>query len=330
MKERKILFTKILPDLYKIEVPLPRNPLRALNSYVIKGPARNLVIDTGMNREECAVVMFSALKELAVDLQKTDFFITHMHADHAGLVAALAGDEAKVYCSRQDAEVILNFDAWEDVLAGAGDHGFPREELRTALQKHPGYKYSPRGPINFSTVKDGDVIAVGDYNFRCVATPGHTGGHMCLYDPDKKILVSGDHVLDDITPNISMFTSQEGNPLQDYLASLDKVCRLEIEVTLPGHRNIIKNLRQRVDQLKQHHVERADEILSILEKGGADGYTVASQMRWDIDCPTWEQFPTPQKWFATGEAIAHLRYLEGEGRVKRERKGDVYVFSISR
>ncbi|MFZ5642871.1 MAG: MBL fold metallo-hydrolase [Bacillota bacterium] len=319
---------KILPNLYRIEIPLPKNPLKAINSYLIKASDRNLVIDTGMNREECSSVMLSALKELDVDLHNTDFFITHMHADHSGLVAALATVDSKVYCSRPDADVILYTDSWEDVLKGACAHGFPEIELRTALEKHPGYKYASRGHIEFSIVKDGDSIAIGDYIFRCVGTPGHTKGHMCLYDRDKKILVSGDHVLGDITPNISMFMTEEGNPLQEYLESLDKVYRLDVELVLPGHRNIFKDHRERISELKKHHRDRADEMLSILDKGSADAYTIASKMKWDIDCPTWDQFPTPQKWFATGEAIAHLKYLEDEGKVKREVRDRINIFSV--
>ncbi|MFC2052322.1 MBL fold metallo-hydrolase, partial [Chloroflexota bacterium] len=88
---------EILPNLYKIEVPLPRSPLQAINSYIIKAQGRSLIIDTGMNREECISVMSAGLKELAVDLETTDFFITHLHADHLGLVSYLATDNSTVY-----------------------------------------------------------------------------------------------------------------------------------------------------------------------------------------------------------------------------------------
>ncbi|MBP1707530.1 MAG: beta-lactamase domain protein [Chloroflexi bacterium] len=65
----------MLPNLYRIEIPLPKNPLKALNSYLIKGDGRFLIIDTGMNREECQNAMFTALEELKVDLKKTDFIL---------------------------------------------------------------------------------------------------------------------------------------------------------------------------------------------------------------------------------------------------------------
>lgn len=306
------MYKEILPNLYLIEIPLPNNPLKSLNSYVIKGPERNLIIDTGMNRKECSEVMDLSLQELDVRLENTDFFITHMHSDHSGLVGAMATDTSKVYCSRPDAGVILGKEPWDKILAGARAHGFPEEELKTILEKHPGYKYAPRGDIKFDIVQDGDEITAGDYRFVCVATPGHTRGHMCLYEPDKKVLVSGDHILADITPNISLFVPEEENPLEDYLANLDKVYQMDIELVLPGHRSLIYDVRKRIDELKRHHRERAEEILVILRKGSANAYQIASQMKWDIDCRTWEEFPTAQKWFATGEAIAHLRYLRGQ------------------
>ena len=97
---------EILPNLYRIEIPLPKNPLKALNSYLIKAQGRFLLIDTGMNREECMRVMFSELEGLHVDLKKTDIFITHLHADHSGLAATLATDTSTVYFNQKDASIV--------------------------------------------------------------------------------------------------------------------------------------------------------------------------------------------------------------------------------
>jgi len=173
---------------------------------------------------------------------------------------------------------------------------------------------------------DGDEVRIGDYSFVCIETPGHSPGHICLYERDKKILVSGDHILIDITPNIAQW-SKEGNPLKDYLASLDKVYDLDVELVLPGHRQLFTDHRKRIQELKHHHEARANEVLSILEKGEQTAYEVASQMSWDIDYKSWKQFPASQKWFATGEAIAHLAYLEQKGMITRKGQEKV-LFSL--
>ncbi len=83
---------EIARGLYRLQIPLPENPLKSLNSYVIKGPGRNLIIDTGLNRQECMDAMQAGLKEIGIDLRETDFFITHLHADHFGLVSSLVTD----------------------------------------------------------------------------------------------------------------------------------------------------------------------------------------------------------------------------------------------
>ena len=323
------MFEEILSNLYKIEVPLPGSPLQALNSYVIKAAQRSLIIDTGWNREECVKILTSGLRELGVNLKEADFFITHMHADHSGMVSSLAADEAKIYFGWADAAVVSSTapGSWEKQSDFASIHGFLGDELERALGSHPGRKYSSRGRTDFHILKDGDTVSIGDYAFKCIETPGHTKGHMCLYEPEKKILISGDHILIDITPNISLW-SDEQNPLNEYLMSLDKVYDLDVELVLPGHRRIYQNHKERIKELKCHHEARLDEVISILVKGKQNIFQIASQMTWDIDCKSWDLFPPSQKWFAFGEAVAHVKYLEEKGKVGREMQGQRVVFSL--
>jgi len=153
-------------------------------------------------------------------------------------------------------------------------------------------------------------------------------GRTCLYEPDKKILVAGDHILIDITPNIQCWTDDQ-NPLQNYLASLDKVDNMEIELVLPGHRRLITDHKRRIAELKEHHKARLAEVLSILADIQLTAFEVASRMSWDLDCDSWEGFPRPQKWFATGEAIAHLRYLERKTLILRKDEDGVTVFTLN-
>ena len=319
---------ELLPNLYLIRIPLPGSPLGWVNSYVIKGIDRNLVIDTGLNRKECLEAMHAGLGEIEVDLKRTDFYITHMHADHIGLVPRLVEDTATVYINRPDKEYmeyIENGGGWEAITGFARLSGFPAKELQAALSNHPGYKYGAEVIPETSAVEEGDTFRYGGYCFRAVSTPGHTKGHSCLYEPAKKVLVSGDHILFDITPNITCWTREE-NPLKSYMASLDKIYGLQVDLVLPGHRRVSENCRNRINELKGHHRSRLEEALSILKQGPKSAYEVASMMAWDINCHSWEAFPASQKWFATGEAIAHLRYLEESGQVFMEKKAGSFVF----
>ncbi len=319
---------EILPDLFRIKIPLPKSPLKYLNSYVIRGADRNLVIDTGLNREECLEAMKGGLKELDIDLRETDLFITHLHADHFGLVSRLVTETTRTYFNRPDTEIIEAWGGWEPMVEYAGLMGFPRNELQNALESHPGYRFRSAWVPELSILRDDDTIRVGGYLFRCIETPGHTRGHTCLYEPEKRILISGDHILNDITPNIQCWSDQE-DPLRDYLASLDKVSGLAVDLVLPGHRRLFRNFKERIEELKTHHDRRAKEVLRILQAGPKNAFQVASEMTWDIAYRSWDQFPLAQKWFATGEAISHLRYLEEMHAVSRDTVDKGVRFSLN-
>ena len=269
----------------------------------------------------------SGLRECGVNLEEIDFFITHMHADHSGLVSTFAREGTKVYFGRADAEIIrfTTPEHWQDQVDFARRCGFPEEELRRAIAGHPGRRYGTEPPLNLSVLNDGGTISVGEYLFHCVETPGHTEGHICLYEPRKKVFICGDHILVDITPNITL-SSVGGNPLRDYLTSLDKVYDLDVELVLPGHRSIFRDHKERIRELKDHHRARLSEVLSILGAGRQNTFQIASQMTWDIGHKSWDLFPTSQKLFAFGEAMAHLKYLEEEGEVRREANGQGMVF----
>lgn len=319
------MIEEVRPDFYRMEIPLPGNPLKSINSYVIKSE-RNLMIDTGMNRRACREAMDAGLKQLKVNLANTDFFITHLHADHFGLVGSLATETSKVYFNRPDAARIYA-GAWDEMVGFAGLNGFPQDELQAALQNHPGYKYATEREWPLTLLNDGDVLTAGNYRLECVQTPGHTRGHMCLYEPAQKILLSGDHILIDITPNIQLWSDTE-NPLEEYLASLDKVYQMDIALVLPGHRRIMRDCRGRIEELKLHHRRRAEEVLAILNEGPRNAYQVASGMTWDIQADSWEEFPVSQKWFATGEALSHLRYLEEREKVSKEKVDGTTVYRL--
>ena len=320
---------EILPGLFRLKIPLPESPLKFLNSYVIRDSKKNLIIDTGLNRRECLEAMTAGLLQIGVNPAESDIFVTHLHADHFGLVTRLATDTTQIYFSRPEKELMESWEGFDAMIGYAGRNGFPENELRSALDQHPAAKYGSDWIPEMKVLDDGDAVQVGDYHFRCVTTPGHTIGHTCLYEPDKKILICGDHILIDITPNIQCWSDSQ-NPLKHYLASLDKVAALEVDLALPGHRRLIEDHRARIEELKQHHSQRLNEVLDILEKTPQNAFQVASRMTWDIKAESWNEFPVAQRWFATGEAIAHLRYLEEDGKVISGNHNKIKVYSLSR
>jgi glyoxylase-like metal-dependent hydrolase (beta-lactamase superfamily II) len=326
------MIEEILPNLYRSEIPLPENPLKWLNAYIIRGGDRFLIVDTGFNRQECLNAMNSTLQKLNVDLNKTDFFITHFHSDHMGLLDTLASENSKVYFNQVEAQLIKGFlpggGYWQKILDVYIANGFVAEDARIAMKSHPGRKYSPKRRIDFTIVNDGDRIDIGDFHFRCLATPGHSPGHTCLYEEKRKLLVAGDHILFDITPNISYGLNME-DALKNYLDNLHKVDLLDVDFVLTGHRRLVHDLHRRVSELQTHHCNRLNDVLLALAEGGKNVYQIAPHIRWEISPRSWEEFPITQKWFAFGETLAHVKHLEDQGKVRRRDESGTTTYALS-
>ena len=316
------MIQQICSDIYRIAVVLPQNPLKYLNSYVIIGKERNLIIDTGFNRPECLEALQEGLAELHIDMHRTDIFVTHLHADHSGLAASIKQPESAIYMSSVDKE-LLNTTLqsreffWKAIEEIFFREGYPREELDKARIHNPARKFVSGQNFSCNLLFDGDTVLAGDRKLECILTPGHTPGHMCLYDRNEKIMFTGDHLLFDITPNITTWQSMP-EALDKYMGSLKKIRDYDVRLTLTGHRENNGDFRQRILGLLQHHQERLADIKKIIvENPGINGYHVASKMKWSIRANGWEDFPPGQKWFAVGEAIAHLNYLTDKGEIDR-------------
>jgi len=285
----------------------------------VLGGKRPLIIDTALSRTECREFLLRELRTLGVDPADADFFLTHRHGDHRGLVTAIAGPSSKVYVGRAEIGFIKVHGYGENrIPIEAVRNGFPKDEIDRAFRNPQGNPDVRTAKLNYQPMGDGDIISIGSYHFRCIETPGHSPGHLCLYEPEKKVLVAGDHIMNEISPNVSAWFN-DGSPLHDYLMSLKKVFPLKVSLVLPGHRLPFQNFRERVRNLERHHRQRTKEALRILADGTAKhAYEVASKMTWDLTYTSWNEFPVVQKWFATGEAIAHLRFLEREEKVRRQ------------
>jgi glyoxylase-like metal-dependent hydrolase (beta-lactamase superfamily II) len=327
------MIEEIVANMYRTEIPLHGSPLQSLNSYIVKGEDRFLIIDTGFNRKECLNKMNASLQKLGVDLDKTDMFITHLHVDHMGLAGTLARENSKVYFNGKEARLINSvLDNWNYYWQRITDvyvaNGFAADGAQISMKSHPAHKDGLQRKIDFTIVKEGDMIAMGDFHFRCVATPGHSPGHTSLYEANKKILVAGDHILFDITPNIAYWLDME-DALGQYLASLEKVNALDVKLVLTGHRRLVHDLQRRIKELQEHHRARLNEVLVALGDGEKDVLQIAPHITWDITAKTWEEFPPQQKWFAFGETMAHVRYLEARGKVRRRNQNGVIKYVLA-
>jgi glyoxylase-like metal-dependent hydrolase (beta-lactamase superfamily II) len=176
-------------------------------------------------------------------------------------------------------------------------------------------------------LEEGFEIHSGSHTFRVVWTPGHTNGHICLYDEERSTLMTGDHVLDPISPNVSLAREYLGNPLGQYLQSLRKVGELNADLVLPAHGDPFRSVSRRVRELLAHHDEREAEVVEAVSHGALTGYQVAAALPWTRRRRTLADLQLGQQRMAMTETLAHLEELRVRGLVRRERRDDLILFS---
>jgi glyoxylase-like metal-dependent hydrolase (beta-lactamase superfamily II) len=314
----------IQKDIYRIEIPLPNSPLKSINNYFIRGYDRNLWIDTAFDNPACRKTITEAISLLEVDFAKTDIFLTHKHEDHCGLVSFIATSSSKIFASESTVKMLQ-----------AGETSVSIAEIKTLLKRNtPIYgeivkfhalqnEFNKREPLNskFRTLRQGDVVSVGSFQFDVIETPGHIDGHLCLYDENRGIIFSGDHILGSIIPNITQWR-EEKDVIAEYFDSLDKIDKLQVNLVLPGHRKTFLNCHYRIEQLKSYHENRLHEIIQLFKHdhfkerddlddfGFLTTFDVASRMKWVLTNNSFSELSFPQYLFAIGETKAYLYHLQ--------------------
>lgn len=328
---------EIIPGVYQTKITLLGGGMEHLNSYVVEVGDEVILVDTGIGTEQAFKEMTDNLEQIGLGINDlTCIFLTHFHIDHIGLFSKIKNsreESINAKLSSKEYEFLReyseDFEAfWREQFEFGKLHGVPSEiinklkKLREDFRNTAVYNDLANASI---PVEAGGKIKVGKYRFTMISTPGHSPGHACYYEPEEKVLLAGDHLLKNTTPNVIQMRENE-NPLSDYFQSLEKMNDLEIKHVLPAHGEPYQNHRKRINQLKNHHKERLREIKTILKNGQKPAYKIASKVNWDLNYPNWEDFQTLQKWLAAGETLAHLKYLAEKGEIEKARKDEIILY----
>ena len=329
--------TEVTPGIYQLKIPMPQKDvlLGYVNVYLVKGNNGCLLIDTGWSTDEAFDSLKSQLAELGLGIKDISQLVcTHFHPDHYGLAGKLkqvAG--TKIALHDQEIDLIdpryMHMDTLlERVARWLHINGVPENtlsELKMASVDIARF-VAPTTPD--ITLYGGETISAGSFSFQVLWTPGHSPGHICLYEPDRKILVSGDHILPTITPNIGIHPQSTGNPLGDYINSLNAVKPLDVNLVLPGHENPFTGLQSRIEELFRHHEERCSNIMERIETEPKTAYQIATEITWlsDIGGVSWHDLATLDKRLAVLETIAHLEFMKFGGKIKKFARDDIMYF----
>lgn len=316
---------KIAPGIYQLKIPIPDNPLGHLNCYLVEGKDGWLMVDTGWYTPEALDSLQAGLKDLRLTLTDiSTMVVTHVHPDHFGLAGKIKhiSPRTELLTHRWESDLIesryVKFSELQDKMAALLEfHGVPPINL-SALES------ASMPALKFVTVTfpdrilyGGEIISTGVYDLEVIWTPGHSPGHICLYEPRNGFLFSGDHVLPTITPNVSYHVQSGDNPLGDYIYALHKLEHLPVTMVFPAHEDIFTDLRGRVEQIVKHHDERKAQILEVIANEPHNAWEISPLISWNIPGLSWNELPPLHKRSAVTETIAHLECMRWEGKVQR-------------
>ena len=320
-----------MPGVFRLVLPLPFPGLDRVNAYLLTEPDGATLVDCGIfapSEEDDhgwdALVRSLEVCDVAVE-DVSRLVITHTHIDHYGMAARMVERSGCELWMHKAAEFDLGFyrnpqDTIARLRKTFAEHGVGPTEVQelTAFED-----WSPfiSGVVDADTwFEGGEEIAAGSRTWQVIHTPGHSSSHICLWAPEERALLSGDHLLAAITPHIDFRRGETDDPLGEFLASLDKIEALDPALVLPGHGRPFDDGGGRARVIARHHDRRLGSILQVIrhEPRSADEITD------EIFGTTLLNF---QRRLALGEALAHLVYLMERGEIERiEREDGTFAF----
>ncbi|KZM53691.1 MBL fold metallo-hydrolase [Aeribacillus pallidus] len=310
-------------NIYRIPVPIPF-PMKYIYCYMVRGADGWSLVDAGFHNTEAIEAWEQVLKQMNVRYEQIhSIYFTHFHPDHFGLAGWMQERTgAKAYISKEDFAMAQrvwgkNSSQAEQIGEMCRKNGTPEdladeiEESMRSLAKH----------VTFPelTILEDDEVILGERKWEVIPTPGHSDGHICFYQREERLLLAADHILDKITPNISIWPGSSKNPLGNYISSLEKIQQLKVDLALPAHGALIERVDDRISEIIQHHQKRLDQIFR-LAKDGRTAYDIAQDLfqHKSLNSHQWR--------FAIAETLSHLEYLVFTGQIKKENRNDIVFY----
>jgi glyoxylase-like metal-dependent hydrolase (beta-lactamase superfamily II) len=308
----------VAEGVWWIRMPLPF-ALDHINLWVLADDDGWTLVDTGYGAQATRDLWERHLGGLLAGRPVKNVIVTHYHPDHIGSAGWLVQRTGAAFW--MTTSEFLSAHAAHDDTAGfdraTGVAFFERngldasrmpERMRTGNGYKRGVQDIPRG---YRRMMHGDRLRIGGRDWEVITVFGHAPEHAALWCESLNVLISGDQVLPRITTNVGVWGNQpEANPLALFLASLGRFAHLPREArVLPSHDRVFHGLHQRIAELREHHERRLERLL--------EGCTQPITAHDAIPLLFKRQLDDHQLMFAMGESIAHLHYLQHEGKVRR-------------
>ncbi len=327
---------EIVQGVHQIKLPLPAGTaLDHINAYLIEGSQGNLLIDTGFDTPEAFGALRDGLRNSGFGFKDINqIVVTHIHPDHYGLADKLKQmSGATVAFSEIEEKLIESRYVKTDSLLKEvrlifKRNGVPEDDLPELTEAALAVKQFVGLVSPDIKVKNGDRISTGSSELKVFLTPGHSPGHICLYEPKRKFLFSGDHILPDIFPHVGLHPQSGENPLGDFFDSFESMAKLEVNFIFPGHGSVFSGFKLRVGELFHHHEQRQLAIMKVIRDDPKSAYQIAIEIPWmpSGEAVKFEKLSIFDKRLAVMETLAHLKLLIIEGKAEKIAEEDTDLY----
>jgi glyoxylase-like metal-dependent hydrolase (beta-lactamase superfamily II) len=306
---------EVLPGILMFTLPVDYG-IDHVNIYLIRDGQGWCLFDTGADCEAARALWLRALEgPLAAGL--TRIIVSHHHPDHLGLAVWLHERTGAPILMREEELTV----ARQTHVASAQDrsycidfmcrHGLSANDAQQVVGGVLQSNMACAVPARIEPIEAGQKLRIGDHVFDVLVLGGHSIAQVCLYEPSLKLLLTGDQLLERITPNIGVWPYGETDPLPRYLDSLRTLAGLAIEHVLPAHHDVYHAGVKRAHGLVAHHQRALRKFLARLGAGGMSAT--------ELGCAVYGAQSDPlHAYLAMGETLAHLLWLERPGYVRRE------------
>jgi glyoxylase-like metal-dependent hydrolase (beta-lactamase superfamily II) len=315
---------EVAPGVFWLRMQLSM-ALDHINLWVLEDGDGVALVDSGLNMPLCQEQWDAVFAGPLAGRRITRIIVTHYHPDHLGLAGWLTQRfDVALWMSRAEylmAQMILLDSAPavpDSVLRFHRAAGWPEsalEDLKARGWNNFNRAVSPL-PDQYVRLREGQRLRIGDHDWQIIMGSGHSPEHACLWQPERAVLIAGDQLLPRISSNVSVYpTEPDANPLADWFAGLDRLAQLPADaLILPSHNEPYLGAPERARQLRADHEDKLDRLLTLIR----------AAPRTAVDCfeTLFRRTPTGFAYaLASGEALAHLHYLEA-GKVIYAERGE--------
>lgn len=332
---------KAMTLIHRIEIPVPF-PIGSVNCYFIEDSLPTL-IDAGFYSEDSLRRVSLALEKIGYRFSDVKrILLTHGHIDHVGLageIFRISGAEVFIHPPDRDKTIWGPEKKVEERIEGFSrflrEAGLPETLIQTlSHQMSEHFKRFFPDEFDMKYIGGGESFAFDEFSLKVLLTPGHTPGSVCFFDPKEGRLFSGDHLLENISPNpLIEIENQDLNrdykSLSSYLSSLEVIRNLDVALILPGHGFPFSDHRKRIDAIIGHHRMRKKEILNILKTYSERASGLHGMTLFAISQQLFPNLEGYDIFLGLSETRAHLQILEGEGVVRSYQEQGRQLYSLN-